>query len=276
MVYFTKMQGLGNDFIVIDNTQGNVCLSCEEIRGLADRKFGIGFDQLLMVEPAVSAGVDFKYTIFNADGSEVSQCGNGARCFARYVVEKDLFKNNKITVETRAGIMHLEINRDNTVKVNMGAPIFNPLEVPISAQRLAKEYNVEGISMGALSMANPHAVIISDSFNDNDIKTIGTKIQNASFFPESVNVGFMRVVNRTEINLRVYERGAGETLACGSGAAAAVVHGQQMGLLDDTVTVHLTGGDALIEHLAGGDVYLSGPAEFVFEGAIKLRSDNFS
>ena len=275
MIYFTKMQGLGNDFIVIDNTQGNVCLSCEEIRGLADRKFGIGFDQLLMVEPALSADVDFQYTIFNADGSQVSQCGNGARCSARYVVEKDLVKSNKITVGTRAGIMHLEINRDNTVKVNMGAPIFNPLEVPISAQELAKEYSVEGISIGALSMGNPHAVIIVNSFVDKDIESIGTKIQSADFFPESANVGFMNVINRTEISLRVYERGAGETLACGSGAAAGVVHGQQMGLLDDTVTVHLTGGDALIEHRAGGDVYLSGPAEFVFEGAIKLRSDSF-
>jgi diaminopimelate epimerase len=275
MIYFTKMQGLGNDFIVIDNTQGNVCLSCEEIRGLADRKFGIGFDQLLMVEPALSADVDFQYTIFNADGSQVSQCGNGARCFARYVVEKDLVKSNKITVETCAGIMRLEVNRDNTVKVNMGTPIFNPLEVPISAQELAKEYSVEGISIGALSMGNPHAVIIVDSFVDKDIESIGTKIQSADFFPESANVGFMNVINRTEISLRVYERGAGETLACGSGAAAGVVHGQQMGLLDDTVTVHLTGGDALIEHRAGGDVYLSGPAEFVFEGAIKLRSDSF-
>jgi len=275
MVYFTKMQGLGNDFIVIDNTQGNVCLSCEEIRDLADRHFGIGFDQLLLVEPAISAGVDFQYTIFNSDGSEVSQCGNGARCFARYVVEKDLVKSKKITVETRSGIMTLEVNRDNTVKVNMGAPVFDPVAVPISAQKLAKEYRVEGFSVGALSMANPHAVIISDSFNDSDIKTIGTKIQNADFFPESANVGFMSVVSRTEINLRVYERGAGETLACGSGAAAAVVHGQQMGLLDETVTVHLTGGDALIEHQVGGDVYLSGPAEFVFEGVIKLRSDNF-
>ena len=275
MVYFTKMQGLGNDFIVIDNTQGNVCLSSEEIRDLADRHFGVGFDQLLMVEPAISAGVDFQYTIFNSDGSEVSQCGNGARCFARYVYEKDLVKSKKITVETRLGIMHLEINRDNTVKVNMGAPIFDPIEVPISVQKLAKEYIVEGFSMGALSMGNPHAIIVVDSFNDNDVKGIGTKIQNADFFPESVNVGFMIVTNRTEINLRVYERGVGETLACGSGAAAAVVHGQQMGLLDDTVTVHLTGGDALIEHQLGSDVFLSGPAEFVFEGAIKLRSDNF-
>lgn len=269
------MQGLGNDFIVIDNTQGNVCLSCEEIRDLADRHFGIGFDQLLMVEPAISANVDFQYTIFNSDGSEVSQCGNGARCFARYVVEKDLVKSNKITVETRAGIMTLEVNRDNTVKVNMGTPVFDPAMVPISTQELAKEYSVEGFSIGALSMGNPHAVIISDDFNDSDIETIGTKIQNADFFPESANVGFMNVINRTEINLRVYERGVGETLACGSGAAAAVVHGQKMGLLDDTVTVHLTGGDALIEYCADGDVYLSGPAEFVFEGVIKLRSDNF-
>jgi len=275
MVHFTKMQGLGNDFIVIDNTQGNVCLSCEEIRDLADRHFGIGFDQLLMVEPALNVGVDFQYTIFNSDGSEVSQCGNGARCFARYVYEKDLVKSKKIVVETRSGIMHLEINRDNTVKVNMGAPVFDPLTVPIAAQQPAKEYNVEGISMGALSMGNPHAVVVVDSFNNDDVESIGNKLQNSDFFPESANVGFMIVCNRTEINLRVYERGVGETLACGSGAAAAVVHGQKMGLLDEKVTVHLTGGDALIEYRAGDDVYLSGPAEFVFEGAIKLRSDNF-
>ena len=275
MIYFTKMQGLGNDFVVVDNTQGNVCFSNEEIRDLADRKFGIGFDQLLMVERAMSPGVDFQYVIFNSDGSEVSQCGNGARCFARYVVEKDLISSRKITVETRSGIMTLEVNRDNTVKVNMGTPIFEPFNVPITAEKIAKEYIVEDVLIGALSMGNPHAIIVSDSFNDGDISSIGTKMQNANFFPESVNVGFMSIVNRGEINLRVYERGVGETLACGSGAAAAVVHGQQMELLDDTVTVHLLGGDAIVEHHPEGDVFLSGPAEFVFEGAIKHRSDSF-
>ena len=269
------MQGLGNDFIVIDNTQGNICFSNEEIRSLADRRFGIGFDQLLMVEQAMTPGVDFQYVIFNSDGSEVAQCGNGARCFARYVVEKDLIANRKMTVETRSGVMTLEVNRDNSVKVNMGSPIFEPVKVPIVTEKMANEYVVEGISMGALSMGNPHAVIISNSFSDNDIERIGTKIQKAEFFPESANVGFMSVVNKTEISLRVFERGVGETLACGSGAAAAVVHGQQMGLLGDTVTVHLRGGDALIERQSNGDVILSGPAEFVFEGAIKHRSDSF-
>ena len=275
MIYFTKMQGLGNDFIVVDNTQGNICFSNEEIRELADRKFGIGFDQLLMVEQAMSPGVDFQYVIFNADGSEVAQCGNGARCFARYVVEKDLINSRKITVETRSGIMTLEVNRDNSVRVNMGAAIFEPSTVPIATETMAKEYVVEGVSIGALSMGNPHAVIISDSFSDGDIESIGTKIQQSDFFPQSANIGFMSVVNRGEINLRVYERGVGETLACGSGAAAAVIHGQQMDLLDDIVTVHLLGGDALIEHQSNGDVFLSGPAEFVFEGTIKHRSDSF-
>ena len=275
MIYFTKMQGLGNDFIVVDNTQGNVCFSNEEIRELADRKFGIGFDQLLMVEQAMSPGVDFQYVIFNADGSEVAQCGNGARCFARYVVEKDLINSRKITVETRSGIMTLEVNRDNSVRVNMGAAIFEPSTVPIATETMAKEYVVEGVSIGALSMGNPHAVIISDSFSDGDIKSIGTKMQQSDFFPKSANIGFMSVVNRNEVNLRVYERGVGETLACGSGAAAAVIHGQQMDLLDDIVTVHLLGGDALIEYQSNGDVFLSGPAEFVFEGTIKHRSDSF-
>ena len=275
MVYFTKMQGLGNDFIVIDNTQGNVCFSCEEIRDLADRHFGIGFDQLLMVEPAVSAGVDFQYTIFNSDGSEVSQCGNGARCFARYVYEKDLVASKRITVETHSGVMTLEINRDNSVKVDMGKPIFDPSLIPISAKELEKTYSVEKLSLGALSMGNPHAVVIVDDTNEADVESIGITIQNTDFFPESANVGFMSIVSRSEINLRVYERGVGETLACGSGAAAAVVHGQQMGLLNDSVTVHLRGGDAVVEYRPEGNVYLSGPAEFVFEGSIKHRSDSF-
>ena len=275
MIHFTKMQGLGNDFVVIDNTQGDICLSCEEIRDLANRKFGIGFDQLLMVAPAVSAGIDFQYTIFNSDGSEISQCGNGARCFARYVVDKGLSKSNKIKVETHSGIMSLEVNPDNSVKVNMGKPIFEPSMVPISSTILVKEYNVEGFSIGALSMGNPHAVIISDIFHDNDITSIGDKMQKNDFFPESVNVGFMNIINRGEIRLRVYERGVGETLACGSGAAASVVHGQQMGFLDDKVTVYLSGGEAIIEHHSGDDVFLMGPAEFVFEGTINLRKDNF-
>ena len=271
MIYFTKMQGLGNDFIVIDNTEGNVCLSTEEIRQLSDRRFGIGFDQLLMVESSSNKGVDFRYVIFNADGSEVNQCGNGARCFALYLQKKDLTNKNTITVETNSGNLALTINQDKSVRVEMGEPNFVPSEIPFITQSQAIEYSLEGQKMGILSIRNPHAVIILKDIDTEDIKDIGTKLQNSNYFPESVNVGFMQILDRNEINLRVIERGVGETLACGSGACAAVIHGIQLGLLEDKVKVNLKGGDALVEYY-GDAVYLSGPGEFVYEGMVNLRS----
>jgi len=271
MIYFTKMQGLGNDFIVIDNIEGNVCLSTEEIRQLSDRRFGIGFDQLLMVESASTKGADFRYVIFNADGSEVSQCGNGARCFALYLQKKDLTSKNTITVETNSGNLVLTINQDKSVRVEMGEPNFVPSEIPFITQSQAIEYSLEGQKVGVLSIGNPHAVIILKDIDTEDIEDIATRLQNLDYFPESVNVGFMQILARNEINLRVIERGVGETLACGSGACAAMIHGIQLGILDDKVKVHLKGGDALVEFY-GNTVYLSGPGEIVYEGAVNLRS----
>ena len=271
MINFTKMQGLGNDFIVIDNIEGNVSLSTEEIRQLSDRRFGIGFDQLLMAESATTKDVDFRYVIFNSDGSEVSQCGNGARCFALYLQKKELTNKNTITVETNSGNLVLTINQDKSVRVEMGEPNFIPSEIPFITQSQAIEYSLEGQKMGILSIRNPHAVIILQDIDTEDIKAIATNLQNSDYFPESVNVGFMQILDRNEINLRVIERGVGETLACGSGACAAVIHGVQLGLLEDKVKAHLKGGDAFVEY-NGDTVYLSGPGEFVYEGAVNLRS----
>jgi len=271
MINFTKMQGLGNDFIVIDNTEGNACLSTEEIRQLSDRRFGIGFDQLLMVESASTKDVDFRYVIFNADGSEVSQCGNGARCFALYLQKKELTNKNTITVETNSGNMVLTINRDKSVRVEMGKPNFIPSEIPFITQAQAIEYSLESQKMGVLSIGNPHAIIILKDINGENIEAIATRLQNSDYFPESVNVGFMQILSRNEINLRVIERGVGETLACGSGACAAVIHGIQLGLLENEVEVQLKGGSAFVEY-NGDSAYLSGPGEFVYEGAVNLRS----
>ena len=265
------MQGLGNDFIVINNIEGDVSLSTEEIRQLSDRRYGIGFDQLLMVENANTKGVDFRYVIFNADGSEVSQCGNGARCFALYLQKKELINKNTITVETNLGKLVMTINQDKSVCVEMGKPSFNPSEIPFIIDSQAIEYSLEGQNMGVLSIRNPHAVIILEDIDVKYIDDFATKLQNSDYFPESVNVGFMKILSRNKINLRVIERGVGETLACGSGACAAVVHGIQLGLLEDKVEVHLNGGSAFVEY-NGGTVYLSGPGEFVYEGVVNLRS----
>ena len=267
------MQGLGNDFIVINNIDGDVSLSAEEIRRLADRRLGIGFDQLLMVENSSLEDVDFRYVIYNADGSEVGQCGNGARCFARFVEKNNLINKSVIRVETISGILELTINHDNTVLVDMGSPVFEPNNIPFNFEKTETEYLVDGQIMGVLSIGNPHAIIHIEDINSNDIISIGTKVQDSNYFPESVNVGFMQIINSGEIYLRVIERGVGETLACGSGACAAVVHGIRLGLLDEKVKVHLTGGDAFVE-FDGKNAYLSGPAEFVYEGAVNLRTGN--
>tara|TARA_B100000929_G_scaffold192352_1_gene152407 strand:+ start:1954 stop:2760 length:807 start_codon:yes stop_codon:yes gene_type:complete len=265
------MQGLGNDFVVINNIEGGVCLSTDEIRQLADRRLGIGFDQLLMVENSSLEGVDFRYVIYNADGSEVGQCGNGARCFARFVEKNNLTQKNIITVETISGKIELTINHDNTVRVDMGSPVFGLKDIPFIFEKADMEYLVEGQKMGVLSIGNPHAIINTEDINSNDIQSIGTKIQGSDCFPNGVNVGFMQILNNSEIYLRVIERGVGETLACGSGACAAVVHGVRLGLLDEKVKVHLTGGDALVE-FDGNSAYLTGPAEFVYEGSVNMRT----
>ena len=271
MINFTKMQGFGNDFIVIDNIDGDVSLSVEEIRKLSDRRFGIGFDQLLMVENPINKEADFRYVIFNSDGSEVNQCGNGARCFALYIRKNNLSNKNPISVETNAGIMRLNINRDNSVRVEMGEPKFNSFDIPLDVNKLSTEYLLEEFRLGVLSIGNPHAVLVIDDLDSSNIETIGSKLQNSDYFPEGVNVGFMKILNRCEIRLRVIERGAGETLACGSGACAAVIHRVMLGLLDSKVDVHLKGGDAIVEY-DGKNVYLIGPGEFVYEGSVNLRS----
>ena len=269
MIYFTKMHGLGNDFVIIENIDGDVSLSTEEIRKLSDRRFGIGFDQLIMVESSSSKDVDFRYVIFNADGSEVNQCGNGARCFALYIHKKNLSFKNPLSVETNTGIMVLTVNSDDSVRVEMGEPNFLPSIIPLDVNEESSEYMVEGFKVGSLSIGNPHAILILDDISDIDATAL--KIQSSNDFPEGVNVGFMKVISKDEIQLRVVERGAGETLACGSGACAAVIHGIRLGLLNPKVKVRLNGGNAMVEY-DGKKVYLTGPGEFVYEGSINLRS----
>ena len=272
MINFTKMHGLGNDFVVMNNIDGDISLSVGEIRKLSDRRFGIGFDQLLMVESANSKEADFRYVIFNADGSEVSQCGNGARCFALYIQKKDLSYKNTLTVETNAGLLILIINTDNSVTVNMGVPNFEPSKIPLNFDEVLSEYLVDSYEVGSLSIGNPHAILLQDEINN--IEHIASKIQSSGLYPEGVNVGFMKVLNRDEIKLRVIERGVGETLACGSGACAAVIYGIKKGILDSRVTVHLNGGDAIVD-FDGDKVFLTGPGEFVYEGSVNLRSGSF-
>ena len=269
MIHFTKMHGLGNDFVVMNNIDGDISLSVDEVRKLSDRRFGIGFDQLLMVESANSNEADFRYVIFNADGSEVSQCGNGARCLALYIQKKNLSYKNTLTVETNAGLMILNINSDNSVTVDMGKPNFEPSQIPLNFDKESSEYLIEEYKVGSLSIGNPHAVIVQDEIKD--IEHIASKIQSSELYPEGVNVGFMQVINRKEIKLRVIERGVGETLACGSGACAAVIYGYRSEILDSKVTVHLNGGDAIVE-FDGDNVFLTGPGEFVYEGSVNLRS----
>ncbi len=270
MINFTKMHGLGNDFMVVDNTAGDITFSAEHITALAHRHFGIGFDQLLMIESSTTAEVDFRYVIYNSDGSEVEQCGNGARCFARFVREKGLSDKNPINVETMSGIISLFINDDNSVRVDMGQPVFNPSDIPLIATKESLYYSIEDYEVGVVSTGNPHCVMIVDDVDSIDVESIALQIQQSELLPNQANIGFMQIIGRNEINLRVYERGAGETLACGSGACAAVIHGVRIGQLDSQVTTHLRGGDALIEYNKNEHVFLSGPAQFVFEGWIDI------
>lgn len=270
LINFTKMHGLGNDFMVVDNTFGNITFDTEQVVSLADRNFGVGFDQLLVVESSNTVNIDFRYVIFNSDGSEVEQCGNGARCFARFVRERGLSNSNPVVVETRSGVISLFINNDNTVRVDMGKPNFIPGSIPLSIDNQQDYYSINGYELGILSIGNPHCIMLVEDINDIDISNIAPQIQQSKLLPNQANIGFMQVLNTSEINLRVYERGSGETLACGSGACAAVIHGVQQGLLDSMVVAHLRGGDAIIEYKKGENVFLSGPAEFVFEGQVEI------
>jgi diaminopimelate epimerase len=272
---FTKMHGLGNDFVVIDATRRQIQLTVDQCRHIADRHFGIGCDQILLVEAPRDAATDFYYRIINADGSEVEQCGNGARCFARFVHDRGLTKKKEIDVGTLAGNIRLYLEQEDQVRVNMGVPILEPDRIPFQAERQSASYaiEVEGQSylLGAASMGNPHAVLQVQDTGSAPVGELGPLIETHPRFPNRVNVGFMQVVARNRIRLRVFERGAGETLACGTGACAAVVIGQTQGLLDNEVTVNLLGGDLVIKW-QGGDapVWITGPAAFVYEGSIQL------
>ncbi len=271
------MHGLGNDFIVIDAVSQPVSLDFLDsatIRRLADRHFGIGFDQLLIVEKAREGG-DFRYRIFNADGGEVEQCGNGARCFARFVRDRNLTDSNTIRVETARGIITPTIEDSGEISVNMGIPRFDPAQIPFVANARAATYSLNvsdsKIEISAVSMGNPHAVQIVPDVDKAPVESEGPIIESHPFFPEKVNAGFMQIIDRTHIRLRVFERGTGETLACGTGACAAVVSGIIRGALDSEVQVAMRGGNLRI-HWEGENqpVWMTGPAVTVFEGTIDL------
>jgi diaminopimelate epimerase len=274
-INFSKMHGLGNDFVVIDAINQEINLTDAQIRFIADRHFGVGCDQLLLVESPVKPNADFKYRIFNADGSEVAQCGNGARCFMRFVRDKQLSDKQQIVVDTNAGQLALSLDKQGLVTVNMGVPLHQPAQIPLLMPEYAKLYafNLDGVQIefSAVSMGNPHAVIQVSDIENAPLTTIGARMEHHSLFPERANIGFMQIINRQVIKLRVYERGAAETLACGSGACAAVVSGIELGLLDNEVCVCLPGGDLQIKWLGRDQpVYMVGPAILVFEGQIEL------
>ncbi|EKO3558503.1 diaminopimelate epimerase [Vibrio metschnikovii] len=271
--HFSKMHGLGNDFMVVDCITQNVFFSPELIRRLANRHTGVGFDQLLVVEAPYDPETDFHYRIFNADGSEVEQCGNGARCFARFVRMKGLTNKYSLSVSTKKGKIILSIEEDDQVCVNMGIPEFEPSKIPFRAKQAEKTYimrvDEQTLFCGAVSMGNPHVVTVVEDIASAEVERIGPLLESHERFPERVNAGFMQVVNRQQINLRVYERGAGETQACGSGACAAVAVGILQDLLDDTVTVNLPGGRLEISWQGPGQpLYMTGPATHVFDGQL--------
>ncbi|OQX37408.1 MAG: diaminopimelate epimerase [Oceanospirillales bacterium LUC14_002_19_P2] len=275
LLRFTKMHGLGNDFMVVDMVTQSVRLSPEQIRDLADRRFGIGFDQLLLVEPPGRPDMDFRYRIFNADGSEVEQCGNGARCFARFVRDKKLTVKELIRVETAKGNIELRVEKNGDITVNMGEPILDPWDIPFKTDRQSITYNLEvdgrELEIAAVSMGNPHAVLQVEDVDSAPVEKLGPVIHRHIRFPERCNAGFMEIVNPAEIRLRVYERGVGETLACGTGACAAVVAGRLRGMLEETVTVTLPGGSLSITWKGEGyPVMMTGSATRVYEGQTRV------
>lgn len=267
------MHGLGNDFVVIDLAQQSFEVDREIVRAMADRRFGIGCDQVLLIEPPRSSDTEFHYRVFNADGGEVEQCGNGARCFARYVFERGLTTSRSIRVGTAGGPIVLYIEDDASVRVDMGLPRLNPIDVPFDADIQSDHYalDIDGknLEIGAVSMGNPHAVIRVDNVEKAPVVGLGKAVQEHSRFPEQANVGFMAVRDSRHIDLRVFERGSGETLACGTGACAAVVYGRLRGWLETTVEVRLAGGTLMISWLESGQpVWMQGPASFVFDGSV--------
>ena len=280
---FTKMQGAGNDFVVIDATRAPLTLDADAMRRLGDRRFGVGADQLLVVERSATPGIDFRYRIFNgASGDEVEHCGNGARCLLRYVRDKGLTDKDSIRVETLNNVLELQLRADGRVSVDMNAPVFELARVPFdTAGLVAREHGSsqlwpldvgdQFVEVAVLSMGNPHAVQLLHDVASAPVATIGPAVESHPRFPRKVNAGFMQVVNRSSVKLRVFERDAGETLACGTGACAAVVAGIRLGLLDARVDVHTHGGLLTIEWAGGAQhVFMTGPAETVFEGQIDL------
>ena len=271
----TKMQGIGNDFIVIDGYSQSIQLSAAQIRQLADRHFGVGCDQLLLVEKPVTQAADFRYRIFNADGGEVEQCGNGARCFVRFVYEKKLTEKTLICVETANGLIYPKLEDNGLVTVNMGIPQFEPAKIPFitEAASLTYELNInhEKVEMSVVSMGNPHAVQIVADIDIAPVKTQGALIENHQSFPQRVNAGFMQILSAHEIRLRVFERGTGETLACGTGACAAAVAGIRLNKILSPVTVLMQGGTLSISWEGNSSpVMMTGPAESVFDGEINI------
>lgn len=274
LIRFTKMHGLGNDFMVIDLVTQKVRLSRNKIAKLADRHWGVGFDQLLLVEPPTDPDMDFRYRIFNADGSEVEHCGNGARCFARFVRDKRLTSKTEIAVETAKGGAVLKLLDKHRVEVDMGPPELSPAAIPFVADQQAVTYQVEAageqLELSAVSMGNPHGVLLVERVDSAPVEALGPLLEAHPVFPAKANIGFMEVISATEIRLRVFERGVGETQACGTGACAAVVAGRLRGLLDDKVKVHLPGGELEISWSgdAQAGVKMLGPATTVYEGQI--------
>ncbi|GAA3960834.1 diaminopimelate epimerase [Allohahella marinimesophila] len=272
---FSKMHGLGNDFMVLDGISQAIELTPAIIRRFASRQFGIGFNQLLLVEPPQQPDIDFKYRIFNADGSEVEQCGNGARCFAKFVRDKGLTIKSRIAVETRNGIIHLHVEPSGMVRVDMGVPILEPVKIPFKAEKQAVDYIIrdgeDSFEIGAVSMGNPHAIMLVDDINLFPVRQVGRRIEAHQDFPQRVNAGFLQVVHAKFAKLRVYERGVGETLACGTGACAAHVYGRLKGLLGPEAEIKLPGGSLHLSWAGeGANVYMTGPATHVFEGVIDL------
>lgn len=275
LLEFTKMHGLGNDFMVVDLISQQAHFDPITIQRLSDRHFGIGFDQLLVVEPPDLPNVDFKYRIFNADGSEVEQCGNGVRCFARFVHDRQLTRKTKIKVQTKSGVVEPELGANGWVRVNMGQPKFLPSEIPFTADEAAKLYDLEladqlNIKIDVVNMGNPHAITVVPDVLHVDVARLGPQIERHVRFPNRVNAGFLQILNNNQARLRVFERGVGETLACGTGACAAAVSAMRRGLLSDEVEIELAGGRLHIAWREGDVVWMTGPTATVYEGRLDL------
>ena len=281
LLRFTKMHGLGNDFVVLDLISQNITIREDQIKTLADRRLGVGFDQLLIAEPPDDPNTDFKYRIYNADGAEVEQCGNGARCFLRFVRDRGLTTKTQIKIGTNTGVIEAKLEADGNITIDMGEPILEPKRIPFlsTKPRIVYPLDVElpvcgttqQIELTAVSMGNPHGVILVDDVDQAPVKQLGPALERHELFPQRANIGFMQVLSRKEVRLRVFERGVGETKACGTGACAAMVAGRLRGLLDDEVEVHLTGGTLNLRWAGDGyPVMMTGPACRVYEGRLHI------